>query len=116
MGKRSVLIIDDEVGILNLLSRFLKRKGFEVHTAVNLTDGKFQLQNLAPDFLFLDVNLPDGNGLDSLPNLKSIQPELNVIMMSAFDQKIMRDEAKSKGALAFLSKPFSFDEIDLLIN
>ncbi|MFD2034569.1 response regulator [Belliella marina] len=114
MGKRSVLIIDDEVGILNMLSRYLKRKGFEVYTAVNLTDGKGQLQKITPDFLFLDINLPDGNGLDSLPKIKDRQPMLNIIMMSAFDYERIRFEAKSKGALAFLSKPFSLDQVDKL--
>lgn len=115
MGKRVVLIIDDEVGILNLLSRFLKRKGFDVHTAVNLLEGKSQLEKIDPDFLFLDVNLPDGNGLESLTQLKDSYPSLTVIMMSAFDHGKMRNIAKSQGALAFLSKPFSLAEIDQIV-
>ncbi|WP_170073223.1 response regulator [Mongoliibacter ruber] len=109
------MIIDDEIGILNLLSRFLKRRGFEVHTAINLSEGKNQLEKIDPDFLFLDVNLPDGNGLESLPHLKDTYPSLTVIMMSAFDHGKMRSIAKSQGALAFLSKPFSLAEIDQII-
>ncbi|EOZ93636.1 hypothetical protein A33Q_3582 [Indibacter alkaliphilus LW1] len=116
MGKRVVLIIDDEVGILNLLSRFLKRKGFEVHTAGSLTEGIDQLKDIKPEFLFLDVNLPDGNGLQTLPEFKNTQPTLSVIMMSAFDHENIRTQAQSLGAEAFLSKPFSLDEINQLVN
>lgn len=115
MVKRVVLIIDDEVGILSLLSRFLKKKGFEVFTAESLREGKNQLGKINPDFLFLDVNLPDGNGLENLPEVKESFPSLSIIMMSAFDHGEMRSKAKSKGALAFLSKPFSLSEIDQIV-
>lgn len=116
MGSRVVLIIDDEIGILNLLARFLKRKGFEVHTAMNLSEGDAHLQNIKPEYLFLDVNLPDGNGLETLPKVKGEFPATNIIMMSAFDHEEMRAKARSQGALAFLSKPFSLAEVDNLMN
>ncbi len=116
MGNRVVVIIDDEIGILNLLARFLKRKGFEVHTAMNLSEGDYHLRNVKPDYLFLDVNLPDGNGLDMLPKVKGDFPSLSIIMMSAFDHEDMRMQARSKGALAFLSKPFSLTEVDSIVH
>ncbi|MCC5937411.1 MAG: response regulator [Lunatimonas sp.] len=116
MGKAVILIVDDEQEILNMLSRFLKRRGHKVFTAGNITEGKDQMRTANPDFLFLDVNLPDGNGLQAVPEFIQLNPQMNVILMSAFSDSGMQVLAKKKGAKAFLSKPFSLEAINQLIE
>lgn len=116
MAKAVILIVDDEQEILNMLSRFLKRRGHEVFTAGNITDGKAQLRSSNPDFLFLDVNLPDGNGLHAIPEFRQINPQMRVVLMSAFSDSEMQILAQNKGATAFLSKPFSLEAINQLIE
>jgi DNA-binding response OmpR family regulator len=113
--KAVILIVDDEIEILGLLSRFLKRQGFDVHTANTLKDGKIQLLDKKPDFMFLDVNLPDGNGLKSIPDFKKINKDVTIILMSAYNDNAMQIHAKELGVKSFLNKPFTFDEINRII-
>jgi DNA-binding response OmpR family regulator len=115
MDKAVILVVDDEIEILGLLSRFLKRQGFEVYTANCLEDGKEQLLDKHPNFLFLDVNLPDGNGLKAIPDLRSIDRDVNIVLMSAYNDSEMQIHAKELGVKSFLNKPFTFDEINRII-
>ncbi len=115
MDKAVILVVDDEIEILGLLSRFLKRQGFEVYTANCIADGKKQLLNMHPDFMFLDVNLPDGNGLKSVPDFRRINQEVNIILMSAYNDNEMQTHARELGIKSFLNKPFTFDEINRII-
>ncbi len=116
MDKAVILLVDDEIEILGLLSRFLKRQGFEVYTANCLEDGKEQLLDKHPDFMFLDVNLPDGNGLKSIPDFRKIDKEVNIILMSAYNDNEMQIHARELGVKSFLNKPFTFDEINRIIS
>ncbi len=111
-----ILVIDDEAEILGLLNRYLTRKGYQVFTASNLEEGRKQLLEIKPTMMFLDVNLPDGNGLKELPIFKSKSPSVEVIMMSAFDHSEARQKAQLNGAKGFLSKPFNLEAINQLLS
>lgn len=111
-----ILVIDDEAEILGLLNRYLTRKGYQVYTASNLEEGRKQLLKIKPSMMFLDVNLPDGNGLKELPIFKSNSPSVEVIMMSAFDHTEARQKAQRNGAKGFLSKPFNLEAINQLLS
>jgi DNA-binding response OmpR family regulator len=115
VGKAVILVVDDELEILVLLSRYLKKRGFEVYTANCLKDGKEQLFDKHPDFLFLDVNLPDGNGLKSIPEFKKIDDNVRIVLMSAYNDSEIQIHALELGAKTFLNKPFSFEEINKII-
>ena len=116
MKNETILLIDDEVEILNLLERFLTRKGYRVYTAENLAEGKRQIVEFEPDHLFLDINLPDGNGISALPSILLGCPMIHIILMSAEDHDNIKEKAKQNGAHGFLSKPFNFESIDIVLN
>ncbi len=116
----SVLIIDDEAEICFLLAGMLKQKKMQTSVAYTLTDGYNKL-NMDPGFLFLDINLPDGSGLDLLAKIRREHPSLKIIVISAYDGDKERDEARRKGADAFIGKPFSSEMVfktigDLSVN
>lgn len=113
--KAVILVVDDELEILGLLSRFFKKRGYEVYTANCLKDGKEQLLTKNPDFLFLDVNLPDGNGLKAIPEFIKINKDVTIILMSAYNDIEIQLHAKELGAKTFLNKPFTFEEINKII-
>ncbi len=114
--KESILVIDDEPEIRSLLSRFLAKKGFNVRSAGTVSEGKRMVNNNAPRLIFLDVNLPDGNGLQALKDFKYKYSEMVVIMMSAFDHPELKMEALRFGALDFLSKPFNIDRLNQVVQ
>lgn len=116
MNKELILVIDDEPEIRSLLSRFLGKKGYDVLSAGTLTEGRKLFNSSIPFLIFLDVNLPDGNGLSELKYIHSTKRKSKVIMMSAFDYQEMRTEALAFGALDFLSKPFNIARLDEVIQ
>ena len=116
MNCEIILIVDDEVEIVNLLSRVLTRQGFEVHQANSIHDGWEVLGTIKPDVLFLDINLPDGNGLNELADIKQKFPATKVVMISAFDMQEYRTKAQERGAYTFLSKPFNLTQVSDLID
>lgn len=111
-----ILVVDDEVEIRNLFFRHLGKKGFIVHLAGSIEEEEKIMDVLIPDLIFLDIHLPDGNGLDALRKLKPYCEDCKVIMMSAFDHLKERKEAIASGAIDFLSKPFSLHKLNQVID
>lgn len=116
MKKHVILVVDDEDEIRALFVRYLGKKGYEVQSAANLTDGRELYKKIKPFLIFLDVNLPDGNGLEELCELKKANLSGKVVMMSAFVHQEDRVKAQSLGAIDFLSKPFSLSLLDQVIQ
>lgn len=116
MKNKLILVIDDEPEIRSLLSRFLGRKGFSVETAGTLKEGRMLFDKSNPELVFLDVNLPDGNGINELKHINSGRLQAKVIMMSAFDHQEIKMEAIKNGALDFLSKPFNIARLDQVVQ
>ncbi len=115
MKKHVILVVDDEDEIRALFTRYLGKKGYDVQSAGNLEDGRKLYKEIKPSLIFLDVNLPDGNGLEELCELKKANLSGKVVMMSAFVHQEDRDKAQNLGAIDFLSKPFSLVKLEQVI-
>lgn len=116
MNNNTILIIDDEEEIVRLLTRMLMRKGFDVHAAHSLKEGWDRILWTQPDVVFMDVNLPDGNGLNKLKDIMNNFPSVKVVMISAFDMEDFRNQARENGAYTFLSKPFNLNQVSTLMD
>lgn len=116
MKKQVILVVDDEEEIRALFTRFLGKKGYDVESAGTLAEGRKILEEVDPCLIFLDVNLPDGNGLEELYELQKAHIAGKVIMMSAFVHQEDRDIAHSMGAIDFFSKPFSLLKLEQAVN
>ena len=116
MRKHVILVVDDEVEIRNLFFRFLGKKGYQVYLAGSLGEERDFLGQKTPDLIFLDINLPDGNGLMELQRLQPMQEKSKVIIMSAVDDSEERKNAFELGAVDFLSKPFSISRLNEVIE
>jgi DNA-binding NtrC family response regulator len=110
MNKR-VLIVDDEIDICLLLKSLLRSQEIDSAYVQTLSDAEQKLDEVKPSILFLDMNLPDGNGIQKLEQFRKIAPQANIIMMSAYDTVEDRNSALSKGAHQFLSKPFTRKQV-----
>lgn len=116
MRKQVILVVDDEQEIRNLFFRHLGKKGFLVYLAGSIEEERKILKRVIPDLIFLDINLPDGNGLEELQRTKGEDAAQNVVIMSAFDPQEDRKLAFDSGALDFLSKPFSLFRLNQVID
>ena len=107
---KNILILDDEEDLCWLLSNTLKRKGYNVSAANTLREGMACLKEV-PDLIFLDLKLPDGNGMDALPEIRKTTPQSMVVVISAYGSEEKRAEAEDKGVYAFIDKPFTEKKI-----
>lgn len=110
MTKSKILLVDDEVKICQLLSRFLTNQGFLVQTA---SDGKIAMIRafeFEPDCILLDVRMPHG-GLGLLSRLRKKLPDSIVIMLSAIIEAGQVRDCLNQGAYACIEKPVSFDDL-----
>ena len=107
--KYSIVIIDDEVEILDMLSRFLSRnQNFAVQTFSNPVSALSSLNSTkCDDLVLLDIMMPQMNGLDVLEKLKEINSDQKVIMMTAYSTLDKVLKSHKIGATNYVMKPFS---------
>lgn len=111
MTRGQILVVDDDDAIRTVVSEALLRDGHLVHTAGTLSELSSTLESLVPDVLVTDVVLPDGNGLDVVPDLLARFPGLPVIVLSAQNTLSTAVRATEQGAFEYLPKPFDLDEL-----
>ncbi|RLA83919.1 MAG: response regulator [Epsilonproteobacteria bacterium] len=103
-----IAIVDDENDILDVLHKFLSRSGdLHIDTFSNPVSGLEKVQNGNYDLVLLDIMMPQLNGLDFLKKLKETNPDINVIMMTAYTTLEKTIEAHKYGAKNYLTKPFT---------
>ncbi|HVO22285.1 MAG TPA: sigma-54 dependent transcriptional regulator [Candidatus Margulisiibacteriota bacterium] len=117
MSNVRVLIVDDEQMIRWSMEQTLRAAGYEVAAAETAANGLALFRQLRPAALFLDLHLPDGDGLDVLRTVKSENgDDTAVIVMTAFGEISTAVEAMRLGAYDYLKKPFDFDELEVLVG
>ena len=109
--KQKVLIIDDEKDTCVLLSYILKGIGYETQYCHSLNEGKLKFGTIKPDVMFLDIHLPDGNGLDEVPGFRNVNPKVPILIISAFDSPGELKKAKKFEVSAFIMKPFKREQV-----
>ena len=109
--KPSVLVVDDESGILDTLRILLRNEGFEVATAQGGKAGLEQIRTGAHDLILSDVRMPQVSGLDILNAAREQDPMTPVILMTAQASLQSAIQAVNSGAFYYIQKPFSNDEL-----
>ena len=117
MRKQDVLIVDDEKEICFLLAALLKQMGYNTDYAYSLEEGAEKLSGGGGfDIVFLDLNLPDGLGYKLIPEIKQVNQNAHVVMISAHDSILQRIKSETQGVDQYLSKPFSRDHIATVLS
>jgi len=109
-----VLLIEDEVLFARAVAKRLKKAGYECEHSETVADGRALARQFAPDMVLLDMRLPDGNGLDMLPEL--VAKSVSVIVMTAHGELSDAVNAMKLGAVDYLKKPIDLDELLLIIQ
>lgn len=116
MKKYSILLIDDEKSQRDILSGYLKKKGYTIFAALSGEEGiKITNENLI-DIILSDFKMPDKTGIEVLEEVKKINPEISFIMITAFGTVENAVKAMRLGADDYISKPVDLDELDILIE
>jgi two-component system nitrogen regulation response regulator GlnG len=116
MANATVLVADDDHGIRTVLTEALGRAGYEVRTTGNAATLWRWVEDGIGDLVITDVVMPDDNGLDLLPRIRKLRPELRVIVMSAQNTLLTAVKAAERGAFEYLPKPFDLAELVAVVN
>ena len=108
---KTVLLADDDAGILTVLTRAIKAQGYAVMASANISDVDAWVTQGLGDVVVTDVTMPRGNGLDGLARWHAKRPDLPVIVMSAHNTLLNAAKAQELGAVTFLPKPFDLNEL-----
>ncbi|MFE8698041.1 response regulator [Cytobacillus sp. FJAT-53684] len=109
--KGKILIVDDQFGIRILLNEVLQKEGYDTYQAANGIQALEIVTNHSPDLVLLDMKIPGMDGIEILKRMRVIDKEICVIIMTAYGELDMIQEAKDLGALTHFAKPFDIDDI-----
>jgi two-component system, NtrC family, nitrogen regulation response regulator GlnG len=111
MAAPTILIADDDSAIRTVLNQALGRAGYEVRVTDNAATLWRWVSDGEGDLVITDVVMPDENGLDLIPRIRKIRPELRIIVMSAQNTVLTAIQATERGAFEYLPKPFDLNEL-----
>lgn len=111
MNSPCLLIVDDDTTFAGILSRALTRRGYNVVTASNGTEALSRCHEHQPAQAVVDLKLETESGLNLLPQLKAINPDLQVLILTGYSSISTAVEAIKMGATNYLCKPASVDDI-----
>src|SRR5512134_1769620 len=116
MSNYTVLVADDDAAIRTVLNQALERSGFSVRVTGNASTLWRWVSDGQGDVVITDVVMPDENGLDLIPRIRKIRPELRVIVMSAQNTLLTAVKATERGAFEYLPKPFDLNELVVVVR
>jgi len=116
MSAPMILVADDDGAIRTVVTQALSRAGFEVRATGNAATLWRWVSDGDGDLVITDVVMPDENGLDLVPRILGIRPELRIIVMSAQNTLLTAVKATERGAFEYLPKPFDIDELVNLVR
>ncbi len=108
---KKILVVDDEAGMRLMLSTFLQQEGYRVLTAAEIRTAETMLAEGGFTAVITDLSMPGGSGLDLLARIREREPELPVVVMSAYGSSESAITAMRQGAFDYVFKPFQPDEI-----
>src|SRR3954466_15487245 len=113
----TILVVDDESSLLRYMQTMLELEGFHVETAVNGLEAVKRIERgQLPDLVFLDLLMPEMDGLQALEKMRKKRPELKVVMLSCVSDTAKVVQAMRLGAQDYLTKPFEKNELDKVIE
>ena len=112
----NLLIIEDDAAFCQMLQKFLTRHGYEVETSFTAPDAKDKFGKTNFDLILTDLRLPDYDGIQLLTDIKQVSPQTQVIVMTGYAEVGTAVNAMKKGAFDYISKPFTPDEIVMILD
>ena len=116
MPERVILLVDDEAPQRTVLAGFLRKRGFEVLQASSASEALSEVSARTIDLVLTDLRMPGGSGMDLLAGIRGVNPEVPVVVMTAFGTVASAVDAMKRGAADYLTKPIDLDELEVLIG
>lgn len=115
-GSLDILVVDDEPRIRDMLAKALERHDHRVRTVARADDARAASERELYDLIFLDLRLPDSSGLDLIPELTELLPEVKIVVITAHATIASAVTAMRRGAADYLPKPFSPEQVHAAVR
>jgi two-component system NtrC family response regulator len=115
VSERVILVVDDEQAQRSVLAGFLRKRGFEVIEGSSVAEGLAEVAGRTVDLVLTDLRMSGASGLDLLEGVRAVNPEVPVVVMTAFGTVATAVDAMKRGAADYLTKPIDLDELEVLI-
>ncbi|MFA4910704.1 MAG: response regulator [Desulfobacteria bacterium] len=110
-----ILVVDDEIHVVRLLQKYLASKEYEVCTATSGLDAIQKVKDMMPHIVLLDIIMPGMGGIDTLKEIKKINPKIAVIMVTAVIDEELAKRALQLGADDYVTKPLDLNYIETFV-
>ena len=110
-----ILVVDDEEVMRSLFIDLLSDKGYQVFAVSNGKEALDKITHEKFDAIFMDVHMPVMNGIETLKEMKKMNPLLNIVMMDSFPNHLV-SSAQKEGAVTCIHKPFNINQVYTLIE
>lgn len=111
-----ILVVDDQPRVCHLLEAFLRQQNYAVYSASNGLEALELVETVRPHLIFMDIRMPRLDGLETLDRIKSLWPEVEVVMMTAYGGEGAFTRAYQRGAFCCLTKPFDLSQIAAIVR
>ena len=111
-----ILIVEDHEATRETLTLLFQREGFLVSSARTVREASETFHREPPLVAVIDIGLPDGSGLDLVGMFAAKDPNIRVIVVTAKDGEHLAEEAKKRGAVSFIQKPYGFRDLLAAVN
>ena len=112
---KRILVVDDEIAIRNLLKEFLSRKGYDVYTASDGRTAIAKVKEIRPHIVLLDIMMPGMDGIETLKEIRKVDPRVGVIMVTAIFDEELGKRTIELGACDYITKPVSLDYLETVL-
>jgi len=116
-AKKTILLVDDDVDLLENTAYLIKNTGLDVVTAKNGQEAVQKYKEIKPDLTFMDIKMPIMDGFDAFFKIKQFDPDAKVVLITAYslDEK-KHLKAKSMSLIDTIDKPYTFDKLEEIIS
>jgi len=113
---QKILVVEDDRAVRNVLQSYLTARGFAVEVAGSCQEGRDVFSRQRPDLAVIDYQLPDGTALNLLPQLRSADPSLAIVILTGFGSIELAVRAIKEGADQFLTKPVELSTLSIILQ
>lgn len=115
MATQRILIVDDEAPVRDVLIKFFKKEGFEVHDAASGTEALALVEEKDFDVVLTDLKMPGPDGIEVLREIKRIAPETAVLILTGYPTRETTAEAMALDGDGYVSKPIELNQLKSLV-
>jgi DNA-binding response OmpR family regulator len=114
--ERVILVVEDEPAVRDMLAQMLNELNYDTRLAATAAGAVEMVEDERPDAVLLDMNLPDASGTLTLNILRSMRPDVPIIMVTANADEELARETLKRGAFDYVTKPFGMDRLSSVLD